>query len=541
FFREVAELYGTFLDGKNASLPALPVRYADYAVWQREWLSGETLETQLGYWRDRLGGAPAVLDLPLDRPRPAARGYRGGVHHFAIPAERIEAVRAVARREGATLFMTLLATFDLLLARYSGQEDIVVGTPIAGRTRRELEGLVGLFLNTLALRVDVSGDPTFRALLARVRETTLGAYAHQEIPFERLVEELRPERSLAHAPLFQVMFVLQNTPDGIGLELPGLTLAGVGRAEEVARFDLVLNLAESPDGAVHGALSYAADLFEAETAARMVEHFTALIGAAAAAPDQAVSTLEMMSAEEARAATRGTGVPLDGVDELAHDRFVSWARRTPDAVALLAGGARMSYAELEARSAGVAARLVELGVRPEERVGVFLERSPDAVVAFLGVLRAGAAYLPLDPEYPAERLEYMLDDSGARAVLAHASLASRLPAGEIPVLLLDREDGVAPAPAVDVHPGNVAYVIYTSGSTGRPKGVAVQHREAAIHCRAVADAYALTRGDRVLQFAAPSFDVSVEQILAPLSVGAAVVLRGAEVPTVAELARMVEA
>ncbi|HYW07435.1 MAG TPA: amino acid adenylation domain-containing protein, partial [Longimicrobium sp.] len=278
FFRELAELYGAFLQGTEAALPALTVRYADYAVWQREWLSGEALDAQLDYWRERLGGAPAVLDLPLDRPRPAVRDYRGGVHHFAIPAERIEAVRALARREGATLFMTLLAAFDLLLARYSGQEDIVVGTPIAGRTRRELEGLVGLFLNTLALRVDVSGDPTFRALLGRVRETTLGAYSHQEIPFERLVEELRPERSLAHAPLFQVMFVLQNTPDGIGLTLPGLTVAGVGRAEDVARFDIVLNLAETGDGAVHGALSYALDLFEAETAARLVEHFTALVG-----------------------------------------------------------------------------------------------------------------------------------------------------------------------------------------------------------------------------------------------------------------------
>jgi len=528
FFRELAESYGAFLDGKEAALPALPVRYADYAVWQREWLSGDALDAQLGYWRDRLGGAPAVLDLPLDRPRPAARGYRGGVHHFALPAERIEAVSALARREGATLFMALLAAFDLLLARYSGQEDIVVGTPIAGRTRRELEGLVGLFLNTLALRVDVSGDPTFRALLGRVRETTLGAYAHQEIPFERLVEELRPERSLAHAPLFQVMFVLQNTPDGIGPGLPGLTLAGVGRTEEVARFDLVLNLAETGDGAVHGALSYAADLFEPETAARMVEHFTTLLDAAAAAPDQPLSTLEMLSAEERRllaappAATFATAATL-------HARFAEQAARAPGAIAVTFGDEAVTYSELERRSGRLASHLRAAGVGAGDRVGLCLERSAATVVGILGILRAGAAYLPLDPAYPEERIAYMVGDAGARVVVTTSDLAERVPPGDARLILLDRDAAEIDAapdapPAVVALPESVAYVIYTSGSTGRPKGVEVTHANVLRLFAATDEWFGFSDDDVWTLFHSYAFDFSVWEIWGALLYGGRLVV-----------------
>ncbi|HEX7239911.1 MAG TPA: amino acid adenylation domain-containing protein, partial [Longimicrobiaceae bacterium] len=536
--REVSALYRAFTAGEPSPLAELPVQYADFADWQRRHLQDGVLRAQLDYWRDRLAGAPPVLELPVDHPRPARVGARGGAVPFGLDPERTRALRELARREGATLFMALLAAWQLLLSKYSGQEDVVVGGPVAGRTRRETEGLIGFFVNTLALRTDLSGDPTVAELLGRVRETVLGAHAHQELPFERLVEELGVRRDLAHTPLFQVMLALENEGARRTLPLGELEAERLEVGTGATKFDLVLSLADEGER-ITGALEYRTDLFEAATAARMAGHLGVLLEAMAADPARRLSDLEWITPAERRLVLEEWSATEDAYPRASvHALFAEQAARTPDAVALVFEGGTLTYAELDARSGRLARTLRGRGVGPETRVGICMERSPGLVVAMLAVLRAGGAYVPLDPEYPVGRLAFMLADSRVRVVLAQEETRERLSmfGGEV---VVDGEEGAAgDVPEPDVSPDGLAYVVYTSGSTGTPKGVAVPHRAVA---RLVRDTgYVRFGPDEVfLQLAPAGFDAATFEIWGALLNGARLVLAPPGVPTVPRLAELV--
>ena len=527
-FHEVAELYGAFRAGRPSPLDEPPVQYADYAVWQREWLSGEALEGQLDYWRHRLAGAPPLLELPTDRPRPAVQSHRGGTLNFRFPLEAAARVRELARREGASLFMVLLAGLDVVLHRWSGADDVVVGSPTAGRVRREVEGLIGFFVNTLALRVDLSGEPSFRELLARARETALDAYAHQDLPFERLVEELAPERTLDRMPLFQVLLVLQNAPEP-PVELPELEMGLEELASGTAKFDLLVELRETADGGLEGMAEYAADLFDHATVARMMDQLGRALDAAAREPSARIADLPLLGVED-RAALLETssGAKADYPDVALHSLFEAQAARTPGAVALVFGEETLTYAELDAKANRIAHLLRARGVGAESPVAVFMERSVEMVAALYGVLKAGAAYVPVDPEYPEGRVAYMLEDSASALALTLDRLASRLPEG-IEAVALDRPGALegfsADRPASpDVGTDRMAYVIYTSGSTGRPKGAMNAHRGVVNRILWMQDAFGLTADDAVLQKTPFSFDVSVWEFFWPLAVGARLVI-----------------
>jgi amino acid adenylation domain-containing protein len=529
--REVITLYEAFVAGKPSPLPELEIQYPDYALWQREWLQGDALDEQLAYWKRQLA-APPVLELPGDRRRPPVQSFAGAVHQTRIPAPLYESLHALGRREGVTLFMTLLAGFKALLWRYTGQDDLVVGTPVAGRTRVEMEPLIGLFVNTLALRTDLSGDPTFGELLARVRGTALGAYAHQDVPFEKLVEELQPERSLSHAPIFQVMIMLQNTPR------PALTMAGLplGRVDvdtATAKFDLTL-LLEERDGGITAQWEYSTDLFDAETVERMAGHFETLLEGAAADPTRRISGLPLLSEAERRHITidfnetRRAYPPALRIDEL----FEAQAAHTPDAVALVYEGERLTYAELNARAEQVTHRLRELGVGSESRVGVLLGRTPALVAALLGVMKAGAAYVPLDPDYPQERVRFMLEDAAVSALVTQSALLSRLPEQDAPVLCIDAQvvtaTDTAEAPSARAvsaaGPDSLAYVIYTSGSTGTPKGMAIEHRSVSTLLHWAHETFSAEELSGVLASTSICFDLSIFELFAPLTCGGSVIL-----------------
>ncbi|HEV2761388.1 MAG TPA: amino acid adenylation domain-containing protein, partial [Pyrinomonadaceae bacterium] len=448
---EVTTLYAAYARGEESPLEELPIQYADYSVWQREWLRGEVLERELGYWRTQLGGAVPALELPTDRPRPPVQSYRGSYVPFAVPEDVADSLRGLGRREGSTLFMTLLAAFDVLLYRYTGQEDICVGTPVAGRTRAELEPLIGFFVNTLVLRADASGGVTFVELMRRVREVSLGAYGHQEVPFEKLVEELQPERDASRSPLFQVMFSLLHAA-GRGGGVDGISPkavrreAGAGEVEAgegaSAKFDLTLALTDGGGGLL-GVLEYNTDLFDRETAVRLTEHFLNLVRAAAAGPEWGVGELEMLSAEERRQLLydwNETDVDLP-LGAGVHTLFERHATSTPEANALVCGDESFTYAELNASANQLARRLREMGVGPERTVGICLRRTPRMVAALLGVLKAGGAYVPLDPAYPRERLSFMLADSGAGVLVTEAALLATMPGHAAEVLLLDEAGG----------------------------------------------------------------------------------------------------
>jgi amino acid adenylation domain-containing protein/non-ribosomal peptide synthase protein (TIGR01720 family)/FkbM family methyltransferase len=526
--REITALYPSFAEGRPSPLPELPVQYADFAVWQRSWLYGEVLENEISFWRRQLAELPPVLDFPADHPRPALQSFRGSSRLVRLPAGLTHQVEALGRREGATLFMVLLAGFQALLARYSGQDDFAVGSPVAGRNRIETEGLIGFFVNTLVLRSDLAGAPTFRELLGRVRETTLSAYLHQDVPFEKVVEELAPERSLAHAPLFQVMFVLQNFPVE-SLEIRDLRLRPVGGAIRTAKFDLTLSL-EERGGELAGTFEHATDLYDATTIDRLTAHFERLLTAAVATPDLSASVLPLLSPAECGQILREwNDTRTEGLAEgcLHHDVFAQ-AARTPLAVAIELGAERWTYRRLTSSARSLARHLRELGVGPDAIVGLCAERSPAMVVGMLGVLEAGGAYLPLDPTYPPERLEFMLDDSGAQVLLIQEHLLARVPAAVRRVVLLDAhwdsDEETGEALGVEVSPDNLAYIIYTSGSTGRPKGVMVPHRGVVNRLRWAQQIYQLGPSDAVLQKASFSFDFSVWECFAPLSAGARLVL-----------------
>ncbi|HVG31078.1 MAG TPA: amino acid adenylation domain-containing protein, partial [Pyrinomonadaceae bacterium] len=525
--RELSALYGAFARGEDSPLAELPMQYADFARWQRERLSGETLERQLSYWREQLAGAPAALELPADRPRPAVQTFGGSHLRFNLSSELTKQLQALGQREGATLFMVLLAAFQTLLYRYTGQPDISVGTPIANRTRKEIEGLIGFFVNTLVLRADLSGGPTFRELLSRVREVCLGAYAHQDVPFEKLVEELQVERDLSRSPLFQVMFVLQ-TASPKEVRLPGLRLEMLEGDAETAKFDLMLSLEESAEG-LRGWFEYNTDLFDAATVERMRAHFERLLAGLAAEPDARLSEVPLLGRDERRQLlvewndTRRDYPRGDCI----HTLFERQAAKTPHAAAVISEAGRMSYEELDRRAERLAGGLRSLGVGPESLVAVLMGRSPELLVALLGVLKAGGAYVPLDPAYPKERLAFMLEDTRAAVILTEERLADALPEHGARVLCLDSFDpagaGVGAARAAAA-PENSAYVIYTSGSTGRPKGVLIEHRSAATLLHWAAEVYTPEETRGVLASTSVCFDLSVFELFVPLSRGGSVVL-----------------
>ncbi|MET0400432.1 MAG: amino acid adenylation domain-containing protein, partial [Longimicrobiaceae bacterium] len=529
-FRELSALYAAYREGRNSPLAELAVQYADYAVWQREQLRGEALERQLGYWKERLADAPALLELPTDRPRPAVQTHRGAAVPVELSAELLERLQALGRSEVATLYMTLLGAFQVLLAKYAGSEDVVVGSPIAGRTRGEVEELIGFFVNTLVLRTHLGGDPSFRETLRRVREATLGAYAHQDVPFEKLVAELQPERSLSRSPLFQVMFALQDAGGGGGV-LPGLRVSGVGAELESAKFDLSLTLVATAQG-LRGALSYSTDLFERGTAERMLGHLERVLEQVAADADVRLSQLELLGDAERRRVVEewndtAAGVPAD---QCIHELFQAQAARTPDALAVTFEGASLTYAALNARANRLAHHLRGLGVGPEGRVGICLERGPEMVVAILAVLKAGGAYVPLDPGYPAERLAFVLEDSGVPVLVTAERERRSLPVPEgVAVVGLDaRRDEIERQPADDpvsgAGPESLAYVIYTSGSTGRPKGTLVEHRNVA-RLFAATDAWFGFGGTDVWTlFHSYAFDFSVWELWGALLHGGRVVV-----------------
>ncbi|HEY0604277.1 MAG TPA: amino acid adenylation domain-containing protein, partial [Herpetosiphonaceae bacterium] len=524
FIRELIALYDVLRADQPAQLPALPLQYADYTVWQRGWLRDELLAEQLDYWRQQLAGAPPVLALPTDRPRPPIRRAYGQKYQLALDAELTANLKLLSQREGVTLFMTLLAAFKVLLQRYSGQPDLVVGAPIAGRSRPELEPLIGFFVNTLALRTDLSGNPAFVELLRRVRDTTLGAYAHQDLPFERLVEELRLERDLSYTPLIQVVCTLQNTPF-TELKSTDLTFTAVEFDQGVAQFDLMLALTEQQDR-LQGVIEYNTDLFDAATIERLAGHFQTLLAGIVAAPEQPIGLLPLLTEAEHRKLLidwnqSAAEYPCDAA---VHQLIEAQAERNPETTAIVYEGASLTYAELHARAKQLAHHLRAQGVGPDVLVALMVERSLEMIVGMLAILKAGGAYLPLDPAYPAERLQYMLSHSRVAVILTQAGLVEKLPEHQAQVFRLDADwtrlaDQPSTNPSPVVLPDHLAYVIYTSGSTGRPKGVMVKQQGLInlVHgLRAYFDDPAVRQVGLITSI---SFDISVNQIFPTLFFG----------------------
>jgi amino acid adenylation domain-containing protein len=538
---EIAQCYTASVSGRPAHLPDLPVQYGDYAQWQRDRLRGPILDRALTYWTRQLRDL-TPLELPADRPRPARQGYRGGREPFEVSAEITAALKLLGRQERATLFMTLLAAFQTLLHRYSGRDDIAVGSPVAGRLHSGLRGLIGFFVNTLVLRCDLSGDPPFRTLLGRVRQVAVSAYEHQELPFERLVAELGPARTLSHAPLFQVMLALDNTPQA-AVAFAGLVARGTPVDTGTAKCDLTLAVRETASGLV-GSLEYSADLFDVATVRRMLRHFETLLAGIAADPDQRLSALPLLTASERQHLVvelneTQRAYPADrSIAEL----FEAQAAGAPDAIALTFEGACLTYGDLDRRANQLARRLRALGVRPGIPVALCVERSLEMIVALLGILKAGGAYVPLDPTYPKQRLAFMLDDTQAPVLLTQSRLCAALPAPGPRVLCLDTDwpamaGDSATTPVNLVTPEHPAYIMYTSGSTGRPKGVRIPHR--AVVRLVKNTTYARLTADEVfLQLAPLAFDASTFEIWGSLLNGARLAIAPPGVLSVAELGRV---
>ncbi len=525
---ELAALYGGHVLQSPPALAALPVRYSDFACWQRSWLHGEVLETLLEYWRRQLAGAPSALELPTDRPRGAVRSSRGRRRTTELNPALLRRLHELGQRQGVTLFMTLLAAFHTLLARYSGQADLVVGTPVAQRNQVEVEGLVGLFANTLVLRADLSREPGFAELLAQVRETALAAFEHQDLPFAKLVEDQRPERAMSRTPLFQAMLVLQNTPEPPAA-VAGLELQTVEVETGGAQVDLTLYAAETASGSLAQTWEVSADLFDATTVMRWSQHLEALLAAAQAAPEQPCTGLPLLEAAETAQLLREWNDEAADYprESLLHELFAAQARLTPEATAVRAPGGHLTYGELDRRTNRLAHHLRRLGASPEQRVAVFLERTCDMVVALLAVLKAGAAYVPLDPAYPQERLALILEDNGWPLVVTQQNVADRIDPRQ--QVVLDRDQAAIDAcpaddPRVAMSSLALAYLIYTSGSTGRPKGVAIAHRSAVSLVAWAGRSFSAAELAGVVAATSICFDLSVFELFVPLCHGGSVLL-----------------
>jgi amino acid adenylation domain-containing protein len=526
--REILALYESIAGGSRPPLPLPALRYTDFASWQRDGAQENAIETQLNYWRDRLSGELPVLDVPTDRPRPAVPTVGGALRKRALPDALAQHLRALSQREGATLFMTLLSGFKALLIRYTSQEDIIVGSPVAGRERIETHGLIGCFVNTLALRTDCSGDPSFAGLIKRVRDTCLEAYAHQQAPFERVVEEVQPNRDLRRTPIFQVAFGLRQDP--VRQYTLGRTrFEMLDTHTGMTKFDLMLEVIDS-DKRLTVAAEYNSDLFEATTIDRMLGHYETLLSAAMAAPETAISRIPLMTATEAAEIRSwnetGKEYPLH---RCLHEFIEDQVDRTPEAIAVVFEDERITYGELERRANRLAHYLRSAGVGPDTLVGVAMERSMQLVVGLVAVLKAGGAYVPVDPEYPADRIAHMLEDAQPAVLLTQRHLMGKLPPCEGLVVAVEAvseqlDTQSDDRPTLNVTPGNVAYVIFTSGSTGRPKGAINGHRAIVNRLCWMQDEYRLDSSDRVLQKTPFSFDVSVWEFFWPLMTGATLVV-----------------
>jgi len=547
-FRELEVLYEAFSANKPSPLPNLSIQYADFSLWQRQWFQGEVLETQLSYWKQQLGGDLPVLQMPLDHPRPAVQSFQGSWQSLTIPESLSAGLKSISQGENATLFMTLLTVYSTLLYRYTGQSDFVVGSPIAGRNRAETEELIGFFINTLGLRINLSGDPSFRELLQRVREVALEAYSHQDLPFEKLIEEISPERDTSYTPVFQVMFALQNAP------VPELKLPGMAPGQPLdpsdihnksAKTDLALFVEETADG-LTASFEYSTDLFEKSTIQRMLRHFQTLLESVIANPDQRLSELPLLpKAEREQVLVEWNDAQSDYPrDKCVHELFEAQVERTPEAVAVMFGDVYLTYRELNQRANMLAHYLQRLEVQREELIAISLERSLDMIVGLLGILKSGGTYVPLDPTYPKERQAFILEDIQARVLLTQKKLTSELPEHEAKVICLDsdwqaisKESKINPANEMIAQ--NLAYVMYTSGSTGRPKGTRIVHQSVV---RLVCETNYVNLGaDEVfLQLAPISFDASTFEIWASLLNGARLAVFPAHKPSLEELSNEIK-
>lgn len=529
---EFAARYLAHVHGKSVHLEALPIQYSDYAIWQRSWLDAGEKDRQLAYWRNYLGNVHPILALPADHPRKPIAHYQAARHAFDLPADLVSALRRMAQDRGATLFMALLAGFNALLYRQTGQQDIRVGVPIANRNRVETASLIGFFVNTQVLRSEIRGRMALADVLNQVREAAIDAQACQDLPFEQLVEALQPERSLSHSPLFQVTINHLLRDYRALQQLPGLTMTGYDLAEQAAQFELILETIESPDGGVQASFIHASELFDSRTVERLAQHYVHILRMLAGQPERSIADIDLLS-ESDKGQLRVWGIHDQrfAATQPVHQLVERQAEKCPDTVAVIFDSTELSYAELNRRSNRLAHRLIGLGVKPEVRVGIAVERSIEMIVGLLAILKAGGAYVPFDPEYPRDRLNYMMEDSDIQLLLTQNAIEARIPRpSKLDVLEIDTLDlsvGVETNPDVALHGENSAYVIYTSGSTGRPKGVVVPHGPLAMHLTAISEIYDVQPGDRELMFFSLNFDAAAEQWMTPLCGGATIVLSSA--------------
>ena len=542
--RELSSLYQAFCKRTPNPLSPLSIQYADFAHWQRDWLQGEVLSKQVNYWKGQLKDAPQLLELPTDYPRPPVQTFQGRREYFQLNAELTQKLTIVSQQSKTTLFMTLLAAFATLLYRYSAQSDIVIGSPIANRNRSQIEPLIGFFANSLALRINLQGNPSFNELLSQVRQIALDAYDHQDLPFEKLIEELQPERSLSYSPLFQVMFVLQNAPSS-SLELPDLTLTSLDVDTETAKFDLLLSINETEQG-LKGVWEYNTDLFDGETITRMGSHFKLLLEGIVTNPGQRISQFPILTeAERHQLLVEWNNTQTDyPKDKCIHHLFEEQVKKTPDTVAVWFDEQKLTYRELNNRANQLAHYLQTLGVKPEDLVGICIERSLDMIVGLLAILKAGGAYVPIDPTYPPERITYMLEDAQVGVLLTQNSLVKELPVGNTQRIGLDSQWQLISQQSPDnlltnVTSNNLAYINYTSGSTGKPKGVEVLHR-GVIRLLFGIDYVHLDSKQRLLQMAPISFDAATFEIWGALLHGARCVLFPETVPTTQTLRNAIQ-
>jgi amino acid adenylation domain-containing protein len=532
FFHELSVLYQAFIECKPSPLATLPLQYADFAIWQNQFLQSDALNRELSYWKQQLQGAPMVLQLPTDRPRPPVHSFIGKTQSFVVSRALTGQLKALSHQIDVTLFTTLLAAFNILLYRYTGQDDILVGSPIANRYHAEFENLIGCFINTLVLRTNLSGNPTVRDVLARTQEMVMDAFSHQNVPFEKLVNELQPVRNLSHPPLFQVMIVLQNAFSVETIQLSGLTVRHSLVDTGTAQFDLTLHLVEEAAGLV-GRLEYNTDLFEDDTIARLIGHFQILLTGIVNHPEQRLSELPLLTPAEQQQLWEWNQTQVACPQVCIQHLFETRARETPDAPAVEFENEQITYQELNHRANQLAHYLRRMGIKPEVMVGICVKRSISMIVGILGILKAGGAYVPLDPSYPKDRLALILSDSQMPVLLTQNHLLDILPEHIASVVCLDTDwkfiaQESQENPLIQLTPKNLAYVIYTSGSTGQPKGVMVEHQPLVNYITIAINEYGLSSSDRILQFASISFDTAAEEIFPCLVSGATLVLRTEE-------------